>query len=136
MPDLSVTIGDTSIVSVPEVRNLGAIIDNMLSMKSHIKQVCRGAWCQLRRIGQIRQYLDTDSTKKLINAFVTSRIDNLNSLLYNVPNTNLKGLQKIQYAAARMILLPQDRRCHMSPLLKQLHWLPITYRIQYTILIC
>ena len=44
LPNLSVTIGETDIVTVPEVRNLGAIIDNMLNMKRHIKQVCHGAW--------------------------------------------------------------------------------------------
>ena len=110
------------------------MFDSTLNMKGHIDQVCRGSWFHLRRIGQIRNILDTDSTKKVIHAFVTSRLDNLNSLLYKIPELHLKKLRRVQYAAARMVLLSKERRV-MLPLLKQLHWLPVSKRIEYKILI-
>jgi len=134
LSQISLEMGDINIMSVSEVRNLGAMFDSTLNMKGHIDQVCRGSWFHLRRIGQIRNILDTDSTKKVIHAFVTSRLDNLNSLLYKIPELHLKKLRRVQYAAARMVLLSKERRV-MLPLLKQLHWLPVSKRIEYKILI-
>ena len=103
-------------------------------MHGQINQVCRSAWFQLRRISQIRQYLDLEATKKIIHSFVTSRIDNLNSLLYQVPAIHLKKVRRIQYASARIILLSKEQ-WNLLPLLKELHWLPLMYRIHYKILL-
>ena len=48
--------------------------------------------------------------------------------------SELQKLQKIQISAAR-ILTGANRHSHITPVLKQLHWLPITHRIKYKIIV-
>ena len=41
-------------------------------------------------------------------------------------------LQRVQNSAARLVYR-ESKFCHITPLLKKLHWLPITYRIRFKI---
>ena len=134
VPSFSVTIGDHAIRPSDSVRNIGAIFDKTMTMKEQVSHMCRNAWHHLRQIGQIRNYLDTEASSKIIHAFVTSRLDTFNSLLYNLPQDQIKRLQRIQNAAARMITKTR-KFDHITPTLQKLHWLPVKYRIEYKILL-
>ena len=68
-----------------------------------------------------------------MHAFVISRLDFCNSLYYGLPNRLIKKLQIVQNAAARLISLSQ-KHDHITSLLKEQHWLPVEYRIQFKIL--
>ena len=61
-----------------------------------------------------------DSASKLIQVFVTSRLDNLNSLLVELPDYVLNKLQLVQNNAARLVAR-EKKSSHVTPLLKQLH---------------
>ena len=80
------------------------------------------------------RYLSKESTESLIHAFISSRLDYCNSLFYNIPAYQLEKLQRIQNAAARLIL-KESKFCHITPLLMTLHWLPVKYRINFKILL-
>ena len=69
-------------------------------------------------------------TTQLVLAFVTSRLDYCNSVLAGLPQVTLEPLQRVQNAAARLIL-DLNLWDHVTPGLRQLHWLPIRWRIQY-----
>ena len=115
-------------------RNVGAIFDTTMSMLPHVNNVCKSAFHHLRTISRIRQYLSTQTTEILIHAFVTSKLDHCNSLLYNVPKNVIKKLQSVQNAAARLIT--RSRKCHhITPILLDLHWLPVSERIKFKILL-
>ena len=51
-------------------------------------------------IRQIRNILSQDTTKTLLHAFITSKLENLNNLLNKLPKTQLDCFQRIQNAAA------------------------------------
>ena len=130
----SVQIGDASIAPKNEVRNLGAVLDSQLLMKSHVNNICRSAMCAIRKIAKIRQYLSQEATERLVHAFVSSRLDNCNSLLYGLPDRDINKIQRIQNIAARLVTLTK-RNNHITPILHQLHWLPIRKRVSYKILL-
>ena len=94
----------------------------------------KSAFYHLRTISRTRKYLSTQTTEILIHAFVTSKLDHCNSLLYNVPKNVIKKLQSVQNAAARLIT--RSRKCdHITPILLDLHWLPVSERIKFKILL-
>ena len=78
--------------------------------------------------------LDDDSAATLVHALITSRLDNGNALLYGITESQLKKLQQVQNAAARM-LTRTKKFDHISPVLQRLHWLPISFRITFKILL-
>jgi hypothetical protein len=105
-----------------------------MNLEKHVNKVCRAAYMQIRKIGKIRKYLSKRETESLVHAFITSRLDQLNCLLYGLPLRLLNKLQRVQNMAARIITKtkPTD---HITPVLKSLHWLPVKYRIQYKVLL-
>ena len=84
--------------------------------------------------GLLGQYLTMDVAAQLIHSFVSSRLDYCNSLLYGVSTKSLKRLKKVQNTAARILSL-SGKYDHVTPLLKELHWLPIDLRIVFKILL-
>ena len=94
----------------------------------------KSAFYHLRTISRTRKYLSTQTTEILIHAFVTSKLNHRNSLLYNVPKNVIKKLQSVQNAAA--ILITRSSKCHhITPILLDLHWLPVSERIKFKILL-
>jgi len=130
----SITLGGVTLPFASSARNLGVTFDQSLSFKLHISNVCRSSYYQLRNIARIRNYFDRDSLEVLLHAFITSRLDYCNSLLAGAPNCDLRRLQLIQNFAAR-ILVNCRLRDRISPILSQLHWLPVPSRIQFKILL-
>ena len=103
-------------------------------MKQQVSSVCRSTHHHLKNIGAIRKFITKDACIKLIHALITTRIDYANSLLYGVPDNQLKRLQRILNIAARIITLSPPS-CSITPILFSLHWLPIKQRINYKILL-
>ena len=127
-----IRIGDSIIQPSGVARNIGAIFDKTMSMKDHILSICRSCYCHIRNIGKVRRFLTKDAASTLIHAFVSSKLDHLNALLYGVPQYLLYKLQKIQNNSARIVMKTKSRE-HITPVLKGLHWLPIAERIIYKI---
>ena len=128
----SVTVGDSEIKPISSVRNLGAWSDKNLSMSIYVSKVYSKAFRGLYSIRQIRKYLSEDATKVVAHAFVTSHLDYCNSLLYGIPKYD--QLQRIVNAAACIVcLVPKFN--HITPVLCNLHCLPVPYRIQFKILL-
>ena len=112
------------------VRNLGFIFDNDLTLKKHVLKTCQTAYSEIRRIGSICHYLSFNATKTLVISLVLSRLDYCNSLFSGCPQSLIKLLQQVQNSAAKLVFKAR-RSDHCTPLLKQLHWLPVEQRIKY-----
>jgi len=59
-------------------------------------------------------------------------LDYCNSLLYGLPDTLLRKLQSVQNATARLINGTQ-RRDYITPVRRELHWLPIRERVKFKV---
>ena len=128
----SIFIEDTKVDAVSSAKNIGAVLDNQLDMVQHVNNICRSCYIQLRQIGQIRAYISQEATATMVNSLITSRLDYLNSLLYGLPDYLLSRLQLVQNNAARLVLRKR-KHDHATPLLKALHWLPVSQRIEFKI---
>ncbi len=131
----SISIGDANIPpSSSGIKSLGVTQDPSLTLEQHVNQICRSANIHIRTIGQLRRFLTKTATISLTHAFVTSRLDANNALLYGVQTRLLRRMQKVLNTAAR-IVTNTSRKEHITPVLKSLHWLDIKSRVQYKILL-
>ena len=117
-----------------QVRNLGVIIDSNLTFSSHIKSIRKSAFYHLKNIARIRAYMSRQDLEKLIHAFITSRLDYCNSIFSGLTKKELGQLQLVQNAAAR-VLTRTRKATHITPVLRSLHWLPVSFRIDFKILL-
>ena len=83
-------------------------------MVLHFNAVCQSSFFHLRNIGFIRKYLTHDAAKIIIHAFVVSK--------------------HVQNSAARLVS-QCPRFCHITPVLRELHWLPVFFRIEFKIML-
>ena len=130
----SVCIENDIVSAAPSAKNIDVVFDEAMSLVPHVTNICKTSCFHLRAICKIRQFLDKDSTILLLHAFVISRLDYCNSLLFGLPDYVINQLQLIQNSAARLVFCAR-KHDHVTPFLINLHWLPIQYRIQFKILL-
>ena len=115
------------------VRNLGTWFNDTFDLFQHVTNLCSTSFFQLHNVRRIRKYLTQDAAATLVHSFVTTnRIDYCNSLLYGLPDFQLAKLQRDQNSASRLVYM-ESKCCHITSLLKWLHWPLITYRIRFKI---
>ena len=130
----SVRVGTIDIKPVKVARNLGASFNPHFSILTHISMSCSAAFFWLHNIKRISQFLPRDKLEMVLHAFVTSRIDYCNGILYGLPDCEIAKLQRVQNAAARL-LMSCKKYDRITPVLINLHWLPVRYRINFKILL-
>ena len=116
------------------VKNLGVFIDSELTFNSHMKAITKSAFYHLKNIAKLRGLMSKQDLEKLVHAFISSRVDYCNGLFTGLPKKTIKQLQLIQNAAAR-VLTRTKRSDHITPVLRSLHWLPVSYRIDFKALL-
>ena len=114
------------------LKNLGTWFDQHLSMKNQVLAVVKSTHYQLRNISYVRKYLNIDSLKMISTQQILSRLDYCNTLYAGLPKCLLKKLQVVMNKTAKMIV-SADITARASPILIDLHWLPIIARIEYKI---
>ena len=128
----SIKIGTDQIQCSESARNLGYFYDCTMKNCTHINKLSSMLYITIKRISRIRHTIDYDTAKTLVQALVTMKLDYCNSLMLGTPGYNISKLQYIQNAAARVVY---GKRfvLHITPYLKELHWLKVTKRITYKI---
>ena len=127
-------INDVTIVPKSTARDLGVIVDSHLQMSEHVNNVCKSAYFSLRNIGKIRKYINQEECERLVHAFITSKLDTCNSILFRLPAIEVDKLQRAQNTAPKLVARSKKNE-HITPVLKRLHWLPIRARIDFKILL-
>ena len=130
----SLCVGDESVAASQSARSLGVIFDEHMSFHAHVSSIRRSSFYHLRNLSRIRKYFTKESAEVAFHAFVTSKLEYCNALLYGLPKYQLQRLQYVQNTAARVVLQVSKFQ-HITPVLCELHWLPIQYRIIFKILL-
>ena len=102
-------------------------------MQKHISSICCASFLELLRIASIRPYLSQSAAARVVAAMVISRLDYCNSVFIGLPEDQIARLQRVQNNATRLVLKKRRTRDHVTPPVKELHWLPVTFRCQYKI---
>ncbi|KAK2189960.1 hypothetical protein NP493_92g03003 [Ridgeia piscesae] len=129
-----IRVGEATITASRCVQCLGVCIDRHLDMKKQVSQTISACSFYLRNINQISRFLPRPTKEHVVNAIITSRLDNCNALLYGTSAINITRLQRIQNTAARLIMR-SPRSDSATPLLRELHWLPIVCRVDFKLLV-
>ena len=104
------------------------------NFRTHIDNVCKLSYYRIRDLLRIRKHLNLDQAKRLASALVSSRLDYCNSLLHGVAVRDMLQLQRVQTCLARVVTRAGRFAPSTPPLSHSLHWLPISFRIQFKIL--
>lgn len=130
--DTVVAFDDISIRPVHIVKHLGVLLDSELNMHRQVNSIASACFFQLRRVRQLRNVIDTVAMQRVVSALILSRLDYCNAILIGLPVSTLAPLQRVQNAAARLVtgMGPRDS---ITSALRQLHWLPVHYRILFKI---
>ena len=85
-------------------------------------------------MNRIRRFLDFDACHNAVRALILSKLDYCSCLLNGLTQKNITRLQRIQKRCAKLIF-KRPKLTHASPLLHDLHWLPVTQRIKFRTLV-
>ncbi|KAF7237565.1 Fatty acid amide hydrolase [Varanus komodoensis] len=132
--DLDLVLNGVALPLRDKVLSLRVLLDPELSLEAQVAAVVRSAFFQLRLVHQLRPYLENDCLATVTNALVTSRLHFCNALYVGLPLKSVRMLQLVQNRAARL-LTGTGRYVHMTPVLHQLHWLPIEVWAQFRVLV-
>ena len=128
-------IGENQCIRFSEaVKNVGVWLDQNLDLNHHINKIVSHCYKILKDIGSIRSVLTKEDTETLVHAVTSSRMDYCNSLFFNMSKENINKLQKVQNAAARLVVRKRKRES-ISDTIRDLHWLRIESRIIFKILL-
>uniref|UniRef100_A0A803TDE0 Reverse transcriptase domain-containing protein n=1 Tax=Anolis carolinensis TaxID=28377 RepID=A0A803TDE0_ANOCA len=118
----------------PTVKSLGVVLDSQLTMEAQVAAASKQDFFHLQQARQLAPYLSDESLATVIHATVTSRLDYCNALYVGLPMSTNRKLRIVQNAAARL-LTRTPMKCHITPVLQHLHWLPTDCRGLYKMLV-
>ena len=102
------------------------LLDPLLQMTTQIDATARSAYYQLRLIHKLRPFLELEDLKTVVHVLVISRLDFCNALYVGLLLCLVQKLQLVQNMAARLVT-GTPRGDHITPVLKSLHWLAISF---------
>ena len=125
-------VGPDSVQPIDCVRDLGLYLDTTMSMREHISRLTSTCFGVLRQIRTIRRCLTSRARNTLVTCFVFARLDYCNSAFAGLSRCDLDRLQAVQNAAVRLVAGAR-KYDHVTPLLRDKHWLPVEQRIHFKI---
>ena len=96
-------------------------------MKTHFSKTVSSCYAVLHQLCSIRRSVSQAVLPSLVVSLVMSRLDYGNATLYG---NQIDRLQSVMNAAARLVLSARKYE-HVTPLLRDLHWLRVPERIEF-----
>ena len=130
IPQAPVRIVGDAVVPSSSVRDLGIFLDSDVSMNTHVARTVAGCFSVLRQIRSISRSVTRPVLQSLVISLVLSRLDYGNATIAGLPGYLVDRLQSVLNAAARLVCSAR-KFDHVTPLLRDLHWLRVPQRIQF-----
>jgi hypothetical protein len=121
-------VGANQVQPILSARCLSVYVDGEMSPRSHISHVAASCFSALRQIRSIRRSLSSFALEALVTSLFPSCLDYCNVVFVGLPSCDLRRLQTILNTSVRLVAGAR-KYYHMTPLLRNLHWLPIAERV-------
>ena len=99
-------------------------------MRTHIAKTVSSRFAVLRQLCSIQRSVSDPVLQSLVVALVLTKLDYSSATLAGLPAVQLDRLQSVLNAAVRLIYR-RRKFDHVSPLLKELHWLRVPEHITF-----
>ena len=132
LPTEPLSLAGHEIVPSTSVRDLGVFIDADLTMHQFVSVIVSRCFAALRQLRAVRRYVSASVMQSLVTSLILTRLDYCNSVLFGLPAIQIRRLQAVQNAAARLVFGIR-RSEHISDALISMHWLRVTERIRFKI---
>ena len=116
------------LAAVKAARDLGVILDTSLTFNDHVTTTVASCMSRLRQINRVKHCFDKRSLILIINALVFTKLYYCSSVWSNTSQSNIAKLQAVQNFACR-IVSGAKKYVHVTPILRQLNWLPVKQHI-------
>ena len=130
----SLSVGHNCVTLSDWIKIIGVKLDSKMTLTKHISETCRSAYMHIRKIRSIQKFLTDKAVKTLCQSVVISRLYHYNSVCVGLPMKSIHRLQLAHNAAARVVT-KSFKFEQITPVIGDLHWLPILKRIQFKILV-
>ena len=128
----SLNVAGETVGGASFIKYLGAFLDNNLSMRKHISNICAKATANIVKIKAIRSFLTNETAKTLIVGLVLSHLDANNGILIELADTQPRRLQLVQNYAAKVVC-KKRKYDSASECLMTLPWLPVKQWIVFKV---
>ena len=106
------------------------MLDANLTFNEHIVSTVSSSMSRLGQINRVKHFFDKNALIIIINVLVFSKLFYCSSVWSNTTQSNLDKLQAVQNFACR-ILSRAGKFDHITPLLKDLRWLPVEQQLYF-----
>jgi len=100
-----------------------------MSFAQHLPTFSKACFKNIRYLRLIRNSIDQNTVCTIASYLIHSKIVYCNSLLLNLPATQINHLQLVLN-----LLLVLPHKLHNTPILESLHWLKLNEKIKYKVL--
>ena len=98
----SIKVRDQYVQPTSVVKAVGVTLYSHLTFVPHVNNTCRALSRSFHSIGRIKKYLSQADTEHIFLAFILSKLDCCNSLLYGIPSRDTEKFQRLQNTAAKL----------------------------------
>ena len=124
VPRVTLRVAGTDVEASSEVTNLGVVMDESLTMSSHVSKVVSKCLGALRQISHVRHLFDPKHLATLVDSLVFSRLYYCASVFAGTSKKNMERLQRVQNYASKVVLGGR-KFDHASDLIRRLGWLRV-----------
>jgi len=112
------------------------VIDAELTFVTHVKRVVSRCFYQLRQLWSVRPALSADNARMLAHAFIASRFNYCNSILYHQTDAvHLLSFQLVLNAAARLVVKNRKWDSITPTIHDNLRWLLVQQRVDFKLIL-
>ena len=84
-------------------KNLGVMLDSVLSFKTRVHMVVKSCYATIKYIPSIKKILSESHLKQLVCSCIFSLLDYCNAFYYGINSSLLTKLQRIQRRCAKLV---------------------------------